>query len=331
MTRGVVTHDGVVTAYGGHSMTAPLTRVVVTPPEAAGWLDPEHRSRWRELGYHRPPDPDLAAREHETLRRLLAESEAEVLELGPAEEPGRLSLDALYTRDASLVTDRGFVELAMGKTARRNEPAHQGAFFERLGVPWLGRIEPPGTCEAGDLAWLNRKTLLAGHSYRTNRAGLEQLSRLLAPLDVTVIRVPIPHGHGPQTCVHLGSLISLLDETTALVDLPRLAVETVEELDRRGLRLVESDPTERETLATNVLALGHGRVLALSVNRRTNRRLHEAGFEVMTYDGDEISLNGTGGPTCLTLPLRRAPAPRTPRPLAGPLQRARSACNTLAG
>lgn len=292
-------------AYGGHSMTAPLTRALVTPPSAAGWHDPELQRRWRELGYHRPPEPDRADREHEALRRHLAEAGAEVLELPPAAGPEPLSLDALYARDAALITDGGFVELAMGKAARRDEPGHQRRFLEQLGVPRLGRIEPPGTCEAGDLVWLDASTLLAGRSYRTNRAGLEQLARVLAPLAVTVIEVPIPHRRGPETCLHLGSLISPLDEGTALVDLPWLAVETVEELERRGLRLVPSDPVERETLATNVLALGPGKVLALADNPRTHDRLRDAGFAVTTYDGTEISLNGTGGPTCLVLPLRR--------------------------
>jgi arginine deiminase len=298
-----------MTPYGGHSMTAPLARVIVASPGAAGWDDPTRTESWRELGYLRPPDPERAAREHAALCRLLAEEGAEVLELPPAAtgsvSDSVLSLDALYARDATLVTDGGFVELAMRKPARREEPAHHRRFLERSGVPRLGRIEPPGTCEAGDLAWLDPGTLLAGRSYRTNREGLRQLAALLAPLEVEVIEVPIPHRRGPQTCLHLGSLISLLDDTTALVDLPWLAVETVELLERRGIRLVRSEPRERKTLATNVLALGDGRVLALEGNPRTRDRIRDAGFEVRTYEGDEISLNGTGGPTCLTLPLLR--------------------------
>jgi len=302
-----------MTLYGGHSMTAPLVRAVVRAPAAAGWNDPARLGSWRELGYLHPPDPDRAAREHEALCGLLAEEGVEVLAMPPAEagsEPGSrpdcdLSLDALYARDPALVTDRGFVELTMGKPARRGERVHHGRFLEKSGVPRLGRIEPPGFCEAGDLVWLDSKTLLAGRSYRTNRRGLAQLAALLAPLGVEVVPVPIPHRRGPETCLHLGSLISLVDDATALVDLPWLAVETVELLERRGLRLVESAPGERNKMATNVLALGNGRLLALGVNRRTNDRLRDAGFEVRTYEGEEISLNGCGGPTCLTLPVLR--------------------------
>ena len=101
------------------------------------------------------------------------------------------------------------------------------------------------------------------------------------------------------------SLISLLDEHNAVVDLPRLAVETVELLESRGFNLIEIDPSERDTLACNVLALGDKRLLALEENRKTNARLRQAGFDLRTFPGSELCLNGSGGPTCLTRPLLR--------------------------
>jgi N-dimethylarginine dimethylaminohydrolase len=99
--------------------------------------------------------------------------------------------------------------------------------------------------------------------------------------------------------------MSLLDQSTVLVDLPWLAVETVQLLCQRGFRLVDIDPSERDTLACNVLALGEGRLLALAENTRTNQRLREAGFDVRTFAGSEIGINGGGGPTCLTRPVLR--------------------------
>jgi N-dimethylarginine dimethylaminohydrolase len=102
------------------------------------------------------------------------------------------------------------------------------------------------------------------------------------------------------------SLISLLDEHTALVDLPWLAVETIELLRQRGFNLIEIVATERDSLACNVLALGERRLLALTENPHTNQRLRGAGFHVQTLPGSEIGINGGGGPTCLTRPLWRA-------------------------
>ena len=97
----------------------------------------------------------------------------------------------------------------------------------------------------------------------------------------------------------------MLDQQTILVDLPWLAVETVELLRGRGLRLLEIDAGERDTLACNVLALGGRRLIALQQNARTNERLRQAGFEVRTFQGAELCINGSGGPTCLTRPLLR--------------------------
>jgi len=106
--------------------------------------------------------------------------------------------------------------------------------------------------------------------------------------------------------LHLMSLISLLDEKTVLVDLPWLAVETVDLLRARGFNLIEIEYSERDTLACNVLSLGDKRVLALEENAKTNEKLRAAGFDVRTFPGSELCINGSGGPTCLTRPLLRA-------------------------
>ena len=98
----------------------------------------------------------------------------------------------------------------------------------------------------------------------------------------------------------------MLDEQTILVDLPWLAVETVELLRSRGFTFVEIDASERETLACNVLSLGNNRLLAIEENPKTNARLRQAGFDVRTFPGDELCINGSGGPTCLTRPILRS-------------------------
>jgi N-dimethylarginine dimethylaminohydrolase len=174
-----------------------------------------------------------------------------------------------------------------------------------LGIPIAGEISAPGTTEAGDILWLDSKTLLVGHGYRTNGAGIAQMRAILSPKGIEVISAPLPYGPGPGACLHLMSLISLLDEHTALVDLPWLAVQTVELLKSRDFKFIEIDYSERETLACNVLSLGQKRLLAIEENKKTNDRLSQSGFDVRTFPGSEICINGSGGPTCLTRPLLR--------------------------
>jgi N-dimethylarginine dimethylaminohydrolase len=286
----------------GHSMVGKLERVLVCSPRTAGWDRPERVSAWKELGFLRPPDAQLAQAQHDRLRGELANAGAEVLDLP---DGAALSLDAVYTHDGSLATDSGLILMRPGKENRRAEAGEHAAFAGRDGISVLGEIAAPGTTEAGDMVWLEAHTLLIGQGFRTNASGITQMRALLSPHGVEVLSAPLPYGPGPEACLHLMSLISLLDETTALVDLPWLAVETVELLQARGYRLIEIDASERETLACNVLALGERRLLAIEENQRTNAKLRDAGFDVRTFPGSEICINGSGGPTCLTRPLCR--------------------------
>jgi len=288
--------------FNGHSMVGSLQRVLVCSPRTAGWNRPECGARWRDLGFHHAADFATAQAQHDALCRELTAAGTEVMELAPAPE---LSLDAVYAHDASLPTDFGLIVMRLGKPNRVFEGQHQGAFCSRFAIPTLAKIIAPGATEAGDMVWLDATTLLVGHGYRTNAAGIQQLRDLLAPKGVEVLSAPLPYGPGPSACLHLMSLISLLDEHTALVDLSWLAVETVELLKSRGYRFIEIDPSECDTLACNVLALGGKRLLAIEENSETNARLRAAGFDVHTFPGSELCINGSGGPTCLTRPLLR--------------------------
>jgi N-dimethylarginine dimethylaminohydrolase len=303
-TMEVTPADPITTAqFNGHSLVGSLQRVLVCSPRTAGWNRPEYSARWRDLGFHHAPDFAVAQAQHDTLCRELAAAGAEVMELAPAPE---LSLDAVYAHDASLATDFGLIVMRPGKPNRVFEGQHQGAFGLRFAVPTLAKIVAPGATEAGDILWLDAHTLLVGHGYRTNAMGIQQLRDLLGPKGVEVLSAPLPHGPGPAACLHLMSLISLLDEHTALVDLPWLAVETVELLKSRGFQFIEIDASERDSLACNVLALGNHRLLALEENHKTNASLRQAGFDLRTFPGSELCINGSGGPTCLTRPLLRS-------------------------
>jgi N-dimethylarginine dimethylaminohydrolase len=290
------------TRFNGHSMVGALERVLVCSPRTAGWNQPDRTAHWQELGFLHAPGFEQAQSQHETLCRELKSAGAEVVDMLPAPA---LSLDAVYAHDASLATDYGLIVMRPGKPNRVAEGPHHGEFCATLEIPTLGTIAPPATTEAGDIVWLDSKTLLIGQGYRTNAAGIHQMRGLLAPKGVEVLSAPLPYGPGPSACLHLMSLISLLDEHTALVDLPWLAVQTVELLKSCGFQFIEIDPSERDTLACNVLALGQNRLLALEENRNTNARLRQAGFDLRTFPGRELCIHGGGGPTCLTRPLLR--------------------------
>jgi len=275
-------------------MTATLRRVLVRPPQRGA------ADNWQSYGWHAKPDPLELAREHEQLCELLDGAGAEVI---AARSTDAGNLDAIYVYDPVLVCDRGAILLRPGKEARRREPDTLESDLSAAGVPTLTRLAEPATAEGGDTVWLDARTLLVGHGYRTNAAGINALRAALP--DVEVIPVDLPHFRGPEAVLHLMSLISPLDRNLAAVYLPLMPVRMVELLRERDISLVEVPDDEFESMGPNVLALGPRFALALEGNAVTRRRMEHAGVEVIVYKGDEISRKGDGGPTCLTRPLLR--------------------------
>jgi len=291
-----------MTGFGGHTMTGRLRRVLVKRPAEAFISADQIAAQWRDLGYLGPPDLTQAAAEHDRFVVLLQQAGAKVHFL-PADP--RTGLDSIYCHDPALITDAGVIALHMGKLARRGEGPALIGVLPMLNVPLLGRVEAPGMAEGGDMLWLDPHTLAVGRTYRTNAEGIAQLRALLAPLDVKVIEVPLVHWTGPGDVLHLLSIISLLADDLAVVYSRLLPIPFREMLLERGVQLVEIPDEEFATQACNVLALAPRLCLMLEGNRVTNRRLEAAGCQVWTYQGDEISIRGSGGPTCLTRPLWR--------------------------
>jgi dimethylargininase len=283
--------------YGCQDMVGRLRRVIVRPPDSSfAEADP---GVWHYAGRTRPA---VARREHARFVEILRRSGAEILE-HDSPQPGRA--DALFVHDPAIVTDQGAILLRMGKELRRGEEDSLGAALKGFGVPILGRLRGKATAEGGDLLWLDHDTLAVGQGFRTNAEGLAQLETMLRPLRVQVVPVPLPCFQGPDACLHLMSLISLLDRDLAVVYLRYLPVPFARELRDRGIEWVEVPDAEFATMGPNVLALAPRDLVALQGSPVTRRRMAAAGCRVESYRGDEISLKAEGGPTCLTRPVLR--------------------------
>jgi N-dimethylarginine dimethylaminohydrolase len=287
---------------GGQSEVAPLKTVLVKHPQDAFHSHVAITEQWERLGYLRRPELDKAIDEFDSLVGTLESMGARVEFLPPHPET---SLDSLYVRDASIVTDRGVILCNMGKEARAAEPRAQSEAFHALGIPVLGEISGKGRVEGGDFVWLDEGTAVVGRGYRTNDEGIRQLKGLLAETAKELIVVPLPHWRGPGDVFHLMSILSPIDRDLALVYSPLLPVPFREHLQAKGIRLVEVPGPEFETLGCNVLALAPRACVMLEGNPVTQWRLEEAGVKVRLYQGNEISIPGSGGPTCLTRPLVR--------------------------
>ena len=279
----------------------PIASVVVKHVREAFTDNETIAAQWKALNYSAPPDLARAIAEHDRFIDVLRSTGANVRLL--PHDPVT-TLDSIYVRDASIISQTGLILCSMGKAERATEPAAQQRALEGDDVAISGAITAPGRLEGGDLIWIDERTLAVGRGYRTNADGIGQLRALVGDT-VAIIEVPLPHWRGPGDVMHLMSLISPIDRDLAVVYSRLLPVPFREWLIERGMTLVEVPDEEFESMGTNILALAPRRGLILAGNPQTRRALEKSGCEVLEYEGFEISVKGAGGPTCLTRPIRR--------------------------
>lgn len=284
-------------AFGCQSMVDPLRRVLVKRPDDVFAVDDP--AAWHYTGR---PDLAVARKEHARLVSLLRAAGAEVLD-HEARQEGRA--DAIYVHDPAIVTDAGAIILSMGKALRRGEEAAMASRFQALDVPILATLKGKARAEGGDLLWVDHDTLAVGQGFRTNQEGLRQLGRALGDLGVRSVPVPLPYFEGPDACLHLMSLISIVDDDLAVVYPRLLPIPFREFLKDAGFDFVEVPDAEFPTMGPNVLAVAPRRCIVLDGNPQTRSRLEDAGCRIEMYQGKEISLKAEGGPTCLTRPILR--------------------------
>ena len=273
-------------------MVARLRRVQVRTPSTVGDFV---AAGWPAVA------PDALLAEHEGFVELLRALGCQV-EIADA-APGLV--DATYAHDPVITTPFGAIILQMRKPIRRPEPALAGAALEAIGMPILGELTGDAHTDGGDKIWLDDETLLVGRGHRTNAAAVEQLRALLEPRGVAIEVFDLPNYRGDVEVLHLMSVISLVDVDLAVVYPPLIPVRLLELLADRGITTIAVGDDEFHTQGGNVLAVAPGVAVITAGNPRVAAALRAEGCEVHEFAGDAVAIAGTGGPTCLTLPLWR--------------------------
>lgn len=286
-----------------HSEFLKLKTVYLKPVKNAFVSNNLINEQWESLNYLAPPDFDAALDEYLNFQEILQKCD---VALKFFKEDPKVQMDSIYCRDASIATDYGMILCEMGKSGRLNEPSSHARTYKDNNEKILGRISAPGTLEGGDVAWLDTKTLAVGHSYRTNEEGIEQLRSLLEPRGIEIIVAELPHYKGKNDVFHLMSIISPIDKDLAVVYSPLMPIKFRNELLNRGMDLIEVPEEEFDSMGCNVLAVAPRKCLMVEGNPITKQQLTSKGCEVITYKGEEISVKGGGGPTCLTRPQMRS-------------------------
>ncbi|MDB4192434.1 arginine deiminase family protein [Flavobacteriaceae bacterium] len=285
-----------------HSEYLKLASVYLKPAENSYHSEKKLTKQWKELQFLTKPNFEESLKEYHAFQLFFTNKNIETC-FFPADQ--KTSIDSIYCRDASIATDFGMIICNMDKKGRIQEPKAQLETYRQNTVKILGEITFPGTLEGGDVAWLDQKTLAVGHTYRTNDQGICQLKALLDPKGIEVIVVELPHYKGKEDVFHLMSILSPVDKNLAVVYSPLMPIKFRNQLLERGFQLIEVPDEEFESMGCNVLAVAPRDCLMVDGNPITKKLLEQAGCQVVAYKGNEISVKGGGGPTCLTRPLKR--------------------------
>jgi dimethylargininase len=236
-------------------------------------------------------DVERVAAQHAEYERALAQLGCAVRRL----RTGKNLPDSVFIEDAAIVLDELAVIMRPGAPSRRAEVSAVAEALRRYRS--LGRIEPPGTMDGGDVLRVGR-TILVGRSSRTNDAGIAQLTRLVAPHGYLVRAIEV------RGCLHLKSAATAVADHALLANRAWIVPgDCADRGDKGGTGALEPfeviDVDPREPGAANVVRVGD-RLLSAAAFPRTRERLEARGFSVVTVDVSEIA-KAEGAVTCCSL------------------------------
>jgi N-dimethylarginine dimethylaminohydrolase len=305
---------GVSNAYGD------LKRVIMHRPGPELGMVTE--KTLAEFHFNRPVDRAKFLADYDTMIGLFQAHGVETLLLAEILKEDEDALfymarrpNVTYTRDLAVVFSRGAVLMSPHLKGRWGDQVVMGRAFERLGVPILGAIEPPGFLEGGGVTFVGDDTAVVSLCDRANETGTRMLRDLILGKDVKYfLEVPLPFGH-----IHIDGIFMMLDRDLALIypdsfrvfpcrlyEDGRPAVRHVmfeDFLRKKNIRTIPLTWPERKGGHLNLVVTKRSEAaVGFATATRVGAELARSGWHLATFPADEL-FQGNGGAHCMTCPL----------------------------
>lgn len=304
--------------YGAQNEHGLLKRVVMHRPGPE--LDRVTAATAGSFGFTAPVDRRIFLNEFDALTEALSSFGAEPVLLTDVLKNDADALayiacrpNMTYTRDLAVVLDRGVLLMSMMHKGRKGDPWIVQRAMERLGVPILGSIEPPGFIEGGAILFLDERRMIVSLCDRATEPAILQMRNLLLGKHIDeLILVPVAEGE-----IHIDGLLMFLAADFAVAYPPHIDlypstifrkgrqpeyVILTEYLDRHGVTVFPVDEHEKNTACVNYVTVAPMKVIGYDWAERTHAEVRRRGGSVIGVPGTQLLL-GNAGPHCMTLPL----------------------------
>ena len=253
---------------------------------------------WMDTG--RQPDPALALRQWEALRRALEEIGAEVRTCAPRP---RLP-DMTFTANAGLVSGTTFIASRFRHEERAPEEPHFAAWFRRQGYRVVDLPKDYRFEGEGDALFLGRK-LFAGYYIRSDIQTHEAIGSML---DVQVLSLSLVNEH----FYHLDTCFAPVRPGCAVYYPPAFDRYSLQVIRNNVGDLIAVSEEEARRFCCNMVVVGRQAVVPGPCDDLA-RELEARGLGVHVLGFSEFLKSG-GAAKCLTLRLSRPGYPSSAPP-----------------
>ena len=234
-------------------------------------------------------DCSLALLQHQKFEETLRNAGVEVIKLQPRKDYP----EQVFTRDIGFVLGSHLFIAEMANSIRQGEEEVLVQWLNQHGISYKNLSTH--SIEGGDVI-VDGNRVLVGISDRTSKEAIQNLQKEL--LEFKIFAIPF----NPKY-LHLDCVFNILSTQDALIYPDAFDQKTVELLASM-YHLIEVGESEQSSLGTNVLSIGHNRVISLPNNREVNKQMTQHGYEVVEVDFSEI-IKSNGSFRCCSLPIVR--------------------------